>query len=283
MGTSQGTLSLAVSPRKTIRVVAIPDDPMEAPRQKTADLEHLLEQLTAELRETKKELENLTYSVSHDLRAPLRHIRGYTRILVEDCATALQPQCCQPLKNIEAAAQRMGEMLDALLRLSRVTKQELQRRHVALKELVHELARDLASKAGRNVEWKIASLPVVDCDPALTRDLFGHLLSNALKFTRTRSLPVIEVGTAKDDSQQVFFIRDNGVGFDMKYAENLFSIFQRLHAPDSFEGLGAGLAMAQRIVHKHGGRIWAEAAIGQGATFFFTLEGPQLLLARTRQ
>jgi light-regulated signal transduction histidine kinase (bacteriophytochrome) len=251
--------------------------------QKIAELEHLLEQRTAELRDARKELEGLSYSVSHDLRAPLRHIKGYAQILAEDCGAALAPECGQHLARIQEGAQKMGEMLEELLNLSRLGRQPLVREQLlleqAVRDAIHGLERENSS---RQVEWKIGELPALSCDPILMRQLFYHLLANALKFTRPRSHAVVEVGT-EQQAGLVFFVRDNGVGFDMQYADRLFNIFQRLHPQEDFEGYGAGLALAQRIVHKHGGRIWAESAVDQGTTFFFTLEsssGVQVPLQR---
>ena len=177
----------------------------------------------------------------------------------------------------------MGEMLEELLNLSRLGRQPLVREQLlleqAVRDAIHGLERENSS---RQVEWKIGELPALSCDPILMRQLFYHLLANALKFTRPRSHAVVEVGT-EQQAGLVFFVRDNGVGFDMQYADRLFNIFQRLHPQEDFEGYGAGLALAQRIVHKHGGRIWAESAVDQGTTFFFTLEsssGAQVPLQR---
>jgi light-regulated signal transduction histidine kinase (bacteriophytochrome) len=244
---------------------------MKAPEQEIEDLEYLLQQRTAELQEIQKELEGLMYSISHDLRAPLRHIRGYAQIVAEDCGEGLQPECRQHLRHIEESAQKVGGMLDALLQLSRLSRRTLHSEKVAFEELVNSVVVDLASKAGaRDVEWKIAALPVVECDPVLARQLFEILLENALKFTAPRPRGVIEVGSVSQGPQQLCFVRDNGIGFDMKYADKLFSMFQRLHSQQDFPGEGVGLALAQRIVHRHGGRIWAEAEPEKGATFFFT-------------
>ncbi|HMC30855.1 MAG TPA: ATP-binding protein [Candidatus Angelobacter sp.] len=244
---------------------------LTAPDDRIAGLERLLEQRTAELREVRKELDGLSYSVSHDLRAPLRHIKGYAQILAEDCGAALGPECRQHLAKVQEGAQKMGEMLEELLKLSRLGRQPLERQAVSLEKLVREVIRDLKDKiAPRKVEWKIGELPVLECDPILTKQLFHHLLENALKFSRPRAHAVIEVSMVQQNGA-VFFVRDNGIGFDMKYADKLFSVFQRLHPQQDFERHGAGLALAQRIVHRHGGRIWAEAAVEQGATFYFTL------------
>src|ERR1051326_3606510 len=228
---------------------------LETCNQRIADLERLLEQRTAELREAGKELEGLSYSVSHDLRAPLRHIKGYTQILAEDCGAAMAPECRQHLSRIREGAQRMGEMLEELLKLSRLGRQPMTREQTSLEQVVHDTLRGFENETtSRKIEWKIGELPALTCDPVLIRQLFSNLLANALKFTRPREHAVIEVGTLEQNGP-VFFVRDNGIGFNMKYADKLFCIFQRLHPQQDFEGHGAGLALAQRIVHRHGGRI----------------------------
>lgn len=242
--------------------------------ERIAELERTLERRTAELRAAQKELDSLTYSVSHDLRAPLRHIKGYAEVLAADFGAGLQPQCRQYLEKIQESAQKMSGMLEELLKLSRLGRQGLRRQQTPLDTLLHDLVRDLdRGDSPRKIEWKIAPLPIVDCDAVLIRQVFSNLLSNALKATRSRPQAVIEVGTVEQDSHLVFFVRDNGLGFDMKYADKLFTIFQRLHAQQEFDGIGAGLAMAQRIVQMHGGRMWVEAAPNQGATFYFTVSG----------
>ena len=246
---------------------------VEASGERIAELERTLEQRTAELRAAQKEFDGLSYSVSHDVRAPLRHIKGYAEILAADFGAALEPQCRQYLEKIQESAQKMGKMLEELLKLSRLARQELRRQQTPLDTVLHDMVRDLdRGDSPRKIEWKIAALPYLDCDAVLIRQVFSSLLSNALKATRSLSQPVIEVGTVQQAGHLVFFVRDNGVGFDMKYADKLFTIFQRLHPQQEFGGVGAGLAMAQRIVQKHGGRMWAEAAVDQGATFYFTLD-----------
>jgi light-regulated signal transduction histidine kinase (bacteriophytochrome) len=247
--------------------------------QRIAELEGLLEQRTAELNQARKELDALTYSVSHDLRAPLRHIRGYAQILAEGSAPSLGEESRGHLAKVQEGARKMGQMLDELLNLSRLARQPLELEQISLAKVVTEVLRDLARVSlGRKVEWKIGQLPVLECDPGLARQLLHHLLSNALKFTGQGNSALIEVGTLEQNGT-VCFVRDNGVGFDMQYADKLFTMFQRLHPQQEFDGLGAGLALAQRIVQSHGGRIWAEAAPGHGATFYFTLNsssGPQV-------
>lgn len=244
---------------------------VEAPQARVEELERLLEQRTAELGDARKDLDDFSYSVSHDLRAPLRHINGYAKIVEEDYGSKLDPQCLHYLDSIQQSAQKMSALLDDLTKLSRVGRQEFSPQAVNLEDLVREIVRELDQKVPqRKIEWKIASLPQVDGDPGMLKQIFFNLLSNAVKFTRPQAHAVIEVGMV-EDSTGTMFVRDNGVGFDMKYADKLFTIFQRLHPQQEFEGRGAGLAMVKRILARHGGRIWAEAAADQGATFYFTL------------
>jgi light-regulated signal transduction histidine kinase (bacteriophytochrome) len=237
-------------------------------------LERLLEQRTAELRDTRKELENFNYSVSHDLRAPLRHINGYARIILEDYGRILDPECLRHFNSIEESARRMSALMDELAKLSRIGRQELSRQKVALDALVQDVERDLVAEIpDRKIEWRNGHLPLMECDAALMKQFFSHLLSNAIKFTRRREHAQIETGAMHENGVTTIFVRDNGIGFDMKYADKLFTIFQRLHSQQDFEGHGAGLAIAKRIISKHGGVIWAESALNQGATFYFTIDG----------
>jgi light-regulated signal transduction histidine kinase (bacteriophytochrome) len=233
-------------------------------------LNQQLERRLRDLSASNQELEAFTYSVSHDLRAPLRHVDGFSKILLEEYGAQLPEEARPLLDRVRQATQRMGRMVDELLELSRTSRREPERRLTGLRQIVDEAIADLAPEiAGREVEWRISELPFADCDPALIRQVLVNLLSNSLKFSRTRARAVIEVGQAEADG--AIFVRDNGVGFSMKYADKLFGAFQRLHRQEDFEGTGIGLAIVQRIVRKHGGRIWVEAALDQGATFYFTL------------
>jgi len=230
---------------------------------------------TAELTETNKELEAFTYSIAHDLRAPLCHVIGFSRILVEEHGARLEPEARQHLDRIHEAARHMGNLVDDLLNLSGVGRKELQRQVTGLNSLVTEALAELKSEiVSREIEWKIGRLPFADCDPGLMKQVFTNLLSNALKYTRPRERAVIEVDQTTVDGQPAVFVRDNGVGFNIKYADKLFGVFQRLHRPEDFEGTGVGLAIVQRIIHKHGGRIWAEAELNKGASLYFTLPSP---------
>ena len=229
---------------------------------------------TAELKVANKELEAFTYSVSHDLRAPLRHISGFTRIMVEKFGPSLPAEAQQHLHLIEQGATRMGQLVDELLKLARLGRQAVAVKVTGLSALVNDVITLLAPETeGRQVEWKIGALPLVECDPTLVRQVFQNLISNALKYSRPRSPAVIEIGQTKKEGENVIFVKDNGVGFEMKYADKLFGVFQRLHAAQEFEGTGIGLATVERIVHKHGGRVWVDAELNRGAIFYFTLSG----------
>jgi len=231
-----------------------------------------LEERAVALKIANQELEAFTYSVSHDLRAPLRHIDGFSKILQEDFAPHLPAEGQRMVQRIRAGARNAGQLVDDLLGLSQVGRRELKLEVVGLKGVVEAVLRDLEGEAqGRDIEWRVGELPFVECDAALIKQVMANLLSNALKYTRPRPKAVIEVGTRQKDGQAVVYVRDNGVGFSMKYADKLFGVFQRLHRAEDFEGTGVGLATVQRIVHKHGGQVWAEAELDKGATFYFTL------------
>jgi light-regulated signal transduction histidine kinase (bacteriophytochrome) len=228
------------------------------------------------LQTANSELEAFSYSVSHDLRTPLRHIAGFSRILVKDFGPGMAAEAREHLQFIEAAVSRMGSLIDAMLRMATLHRQSLRLRHSELNPIVDEVISLLQPEcAGREVKWLIAPLPAVDCDPTLIRQVFQNLLSNALKYSSGRSTSLIEVGSSQlPDKPPVIFVRDNGAGFDMRFAKKLFGIFQRLHTDAEFAGTGVGLATVHRIIQKHGGTIWAEAKVDHGATFFFTLQPP---------
>jgi light-regulated signal transduction histidine kinase (bacteriophytochrome) len=239
------------------------------------ELELRVERRTAQLEAVNRELESFTYSVAHDLRAPLRHIQGFADALTEDFAEQLDPGARQHLDRIVESTRRMDQLISDLLNLAHVGRQELRLQAAGLDLLVQDVERDMALESkGRNIEWRLGELPVVDCDPALIKLVLQNLLANAVKYTRPRDPAVIEIGQTIMDGERVIFVRDNGVGFNMKYVHKLFGVFERLHRREDFEGTGVGLAIVQRIIHKHGGRIWAEAEINRGATFFFTLTTP---------
>jgi PAS domain S-box-containing protein len=225
-----------------------------------------------ELAAANKELEAFTYSVSHDLRAPLRHISGFSQILAEQFGPQMDPRAQHCLRHVQKGVQGMGQLIDDLLNLGRVGRQTLKVQSTELSSLVAAVFADLKPETeGRQIEWQIEPLPSVKCDPGLIKLVFINLLSNAIKFTRRQECAMIQVGQIRVQDEQVFFVRDNGIGFNMRYVDKLFGIFQRLHQQEDFEGTGVGLANVRRIVHKHGGRVWAEAEPYKGATFYFTL------------
>ena len=226
------------------------------------------------LKAVNAELEAFTYSVSHDLRAPIRQIEGFSKILSEHLGTGIDPQTHQYLQRIQDGTQQMGRLVDDLLHLAQLGRQDATPRLIPLEPIVNEVIGNIrAETSDREIEWRVGQLPAIECDPGLIKVLFTNLLSNSVKYTRRREHATIEIGQSANDRQIIVFVRDNGVGFDMKYADKLFGVFQRLHRAEEFEGTGVGLATVHRIVRKHSGRIWAEAAPDEGATFFFTLSG----------
>ena len=239
------------------------------------ELERRVAARTAELVVANEELESFTYSVSHDLRAPLRHVDGFAQFLEEEFGPQIPAEAQALVKKIRRGSQNMGHLVDDLLNLSRIGKKELTRQRTELTPLMESAMADIKlDNANRKIEWSAEPLPSADCDAGLIKQVFINLLSNAAKYTRRRNEARIEVGQKTVDGNTAIFVRDNGVGFNMKYAGKLFGVFQRLHRPEEFEGTGVGLATVARIVRKHGGSIWAEAELDKGATFFFTL-GPE--------
>ncbi len=240
--------------------------------QRISDLNRRLQSQNTELKAINQELEAFSYSVSHDLRAPLRAIDGFSQILINEHAGQLTDQGRDRLDRVRRAAQKMGALIDDMLTLSRVTRSEVRQVDVDLGALAREVMDSLRKQdPGREVAFSAAPDLAARGDPKLLRIALDNLLGNAWKFTGNRTNARIEFGADRQDGQAVYFIRDNGAGFDMAYSDKLFGAFQRLHDTQEFPGTGIGLATVQRIIHKHGGRIWAEAAVDQGATFYFSL------------
>ena len=232
-----------------------------------------LEKQTIELASINKELEAFAYSISHDLRAPLRHMAGYAELLQKNAASVLDEKSRRYMTMILEAAKRMGDLIDDLLAFSRIGRAETQKTLVSLEQLVKEALSEVQQETnGRNIAWRVGALPNLYGDRSMLRLAMVNLISNAVKFTRKRSQAEIEIGSTDGrQEERVVFIRDNGVGFDMKYVNKLFGVFQRLHRAEEFEGTGIGLATVQRIIHRHGGRIWAEGLVDKGATFYFSV------------
>jgi len=241
-------------------------------RRLNSALERQVQERTAELQAAYTEMEAFSYSISHDLRAPLIHIAGFVEMLKSDLGPKLDDRSRRHLETICSSTENMGRMIADLLALSRIGRAEMHKVHVSLPELVKDVQRELAAGLqNRAITWTVHDLPEVMADPILLRQALMNLLANAVKFTRNRPDAQIEIGTLASDAEDVIYIRDNGAGFDMKYAAKLFGVFQRLHPTAEFEGSGIGLAKTRRIIHRHGGRVWAESVPKEGATFFFSL------------
>jgi PAS domain S-box-containing protein len=246
--------------------------------QMNTELEQRVVERTAQLQTANEELEAFSYSASHDLRAPLRHVLGFVDLLQKEAGPSLSEKSLCHLTTVSQAVKRMGNLIDVLLAFSRIGKSGMQKTEVNLDQLVRETLGDFqADTQKRNIAWEIHPLPAVRADHALLRLALANLISNAVKFTGTRALAKIEIGCASSGGDEtVIFIRDNGVGFDPRYAGKLFGVFQRLHSQDEFDGTGIGLANVQRIIHRHGGRTWAEGAVDGGATFYFSIPKQKL-------
>ena len=278
-------ISLAVSPIRDaqgniVGVSSIARDMTERKRNEeqilrlNAELEHRVQIRTAELTAANQELESFTYSVAHDLRAPLRHIDAFTRILQEDFAGSFPPEAAKLLETIRRGSENMSRLVNDLLNLAHVGRQEMKNERTPLNLIVEETIAEMKRETeGRDIEWRVANLPTIKGDPGLLKQVFANLLSNAVKYSRPRIHAEIEIGLRVMNDEQVIYVRDNGVGFNMKYADKLFGVFQRLHRAEEFEGTGVGLAIVERVVKRHGGHIWAESELDKGATFYFTLEG----------
>jgi light-regulated signal transduction histidine kinase (bacteriophytochrome) len=239
--------------------------------QLNADLERRVAERTEELASANRELESFSYSVSHDLRAPLRAIDGFSQILQEDYRDKLDDEGKRLLGVVRDNTRRMGVLIDDILKFSRAGRTEFSFVQIDMENLAREVGTELRASAASDLQIEIESIPPAQGDRAMMHQVFVNLLSNAIKFSRTRATPKITVGSFIEGNEVVYFVRDNGVGFDMQYADKLFGVFQRLHGMDEFEGTGIGLAIVKRVVTRHGGRVWAESKLGEGATMYFSL------------
>ncbi|MDP1761552.1 MAG: ATP-binding protein, partial [Deltaproteobacteria bacterium] len=240
--------------------------------QLNEELEQRVQRRTAQLEAANQELESFSYSVSHDLRAPLRAIDGFSRILLKDHADRLDAEGQRLLDIIRANTQNMGQLIDDLLAFSRLGRREVKAADLDMGTLVRNVVGELQPTLGdRTVEWDLKPLPATRADRALMHQVWVNLLGNALKFTRLKEAAIIEVGCRPAGDEDIYYVKDNGVGFDMQFAHKLFGVFQRLHRYEEFEGTGVGLALVQRIVQRHGGRVWADGQVNGGACFYFSL------------
>jgi signal transduction histidine kinase len=241
------------------------------------ELEQRVSNRTAELEAVNEELEAFSYSVSHDLRAPLRAIDGFSRMAIEDFGGQMPEQWCKQLEQMRASTREMTQLIDDLLIFSQTSRSPLAREKIETGKLARTAFDELLpQQEGRQVDFRIDDLPACAADPALLKQVFVNLLSNALKFTRGCGRALIQVGSGRNNGELVYFVKDNGAGFDMQHANKLFGVFQRLHRAEEFEGTGVGLAIVQRIIHRHGGRVWAEGKPNAGATFYFALPNVKL-------
>jgi signal transduction histidine kinase len=264
---------LSRSMHEAARLLRAREEKERAAARALADANQQLERHAAELSAVNEELEAFSYSVSHDLRAPLRHVTGFASLLQRSAADRLVETESRYIRTIVEAATRMGRLIDDLLAFSRMGRTPIEHRRVSLAEVVRDAREDVPHAAtAAAIAWTVHPLPDVDGDPALLRQVFVNLLSNAVKYSGAQPQPAVEVGVQPGGPDEtVIYVRDNGVGFDMAYVDKLFGVFQRLHTSDAFEGTGIGLANVRRIVHRHGGRVWAEGAVDAGATFYVSL------------
>jgi light-regulated signal transduction histidine kinase (bacteriophytochrome) len=267
--TNRGLVALALELEQRV------DERTKAMRTAHTELQKTnteLLQLTLELQDANTELEAFSYSVSHDLRGPLRAIDGFSSILLEDYSNKLDTEGQRLIQMIRRNLRRMNQLIDDVLAFSRVSRQEMSRSEISMDDLVQVVLEELRTTAAADrIQFDIQPLPPARGDQAMIRQVLVNLLSNAIKFTRTQETPVVQVGCCANEDENIYYFKDNGVGFDMQYAQKLFGVFQRFHSEQEFEGTGVGLAIVQRIIRRNGGRIWAEAAVGEGATFYFTL------------
>lgn len=269
-----GALDYVLKPFKLSTITPVLSRALEVRRLRLeiAQLQQRLREHVAELEAANKELEAFSYSVSHDLRAPLRAIRGFSGILVESYAAQMPDDAQHLLTRITTNAEKMGQLIEHLLHFSQLNRQPLHKQRLRIAAMVQEVLEELKKQESpRHVNLSIGDLSDAAGDPILLRQVFLNLLSNAFKFTRNADRPEVKIDCQQQEQETIYSVRDNGAGFDMRFAGNLFHVFHRLHSATEFEGTGVGLSLVQRIIHRHGGRIWAEAAVNQGATFYFSL------------
>jgi signal transduction histidine kinase len=269
-----GALDYILKPFKLSVILAVLSRALKVQKLRLENirLERQVRERTAELESANKELQAFSYSVSHDLRAPLRAINGFSQIMLEDYSSQIPAEGQQMLSHVVEGARQMERLIEDLLRFSQMGRQSLRKEVVSVSALVEKVLKELNKvEDERNLEIKIGNLPDCFGDLSLLNQVFVNLLSNALKYTRQKEKATVEIGCCQQDGEIIYYVRDNGAGFDMRYADKLFGVFQRLHSADEFEGTGVGLSIVERIIGRHGGRIWAEAEVGKGAAFYFTL------------
>ncbi len=253
-----------------IVIVAFLSERIEKVRSLT-DLNEKLDREKEKLKDANKELDSFAYSVSHDLRVPLRAVDGFSRILIEDYEDKLDEEGKRLINIIRGNTLKMGQLIDDILQLSRVSRQDIKKSEIDMESLVRNIFEELKSSNNRNIQLEVKHLPPAYADRTLIQQILVNLISNSIKFTRPRETAVIKVGAEKGEDENIYYVRDNGVGFDMNYVNKLFGLFQRLHGQEEFEGTGVGLSIVQRIIRRHGGRVWGEGKVGEGATIYFTI------------
>jgi len=237
-----------------------------------------LESKNLELQEVNRELEAFSYSVSHDLRAPLRAINGYSRMLLEDYENQLDAEGQRIIRTVAANATKMGKLIDELLAFSRMGRKEMQKKSLDMNELVRSTLTEVEKVLPHSAQINVNQLPSVHADDTLLRQVLFNLISNAVKYSSRTEKSVVEISWERKNAEEIFTIKDNGAGFDMRYADKLFGVFQRLHTDEEFEGIGVGLALVKRIINRHGGKVWAEGKVNEGAAFYFTIPAAELNL-----